>query len=73
MRELPTSLEIIGPDPDIHPWTEEEGWECINVAGGSLQEHTETVEKFVNEGYEVYLDGFIQDTEIRVAHLIRKI
>lgn len=72
MRELPTCLET-HKNECIHPWTEESGWESIDIVGGTQTEHDEAVKKFISEGYHVWIDGFFENTTIPAAYLIRKI
>ncbi len=73
MRNLPTKLEIIGPTNCKHPWTEEDGWESVEVSGAEEAEHKKVIKEFIDKGYTVWIDGFLQDTNIHGAYLIRKL
>jgi hypothetical protein len=73
MRDLPVKLEVFGPTTCTHPGSEEVGWESIEMAGGPPVEFNQEVEKYVSMGFDIWINGFLQDTQIPGAYLIRKI
>lgn len=67
------TLQVIGPDAIPHPWTEEIGWESMDLCGGTISQHSRLIKKLVKDGWEIYIRGQLEDTDIPAAYLIRKL